>query len=271
MAWARVSSSAVAPVPVGAVIPFAGIAAPSDWLLCDGSAVSRTTYSTLFSSITLVRTFTTTNGSSVVGSGDTTSLAAGMFVEGTGIPSGATISSIGSSTGFALSSNATASGTVSLRFFAFGRGDGSATFHIPDFRGRVAMGSGTGAGSQNTSSPLSGSGLPSGGGSLTARVVGQWGGQENHTLSTSALPSHTHPITSDGSHIHTQYGRDYAWEGIAGRSDFAWGRSDAGGANMNTASAGAHAHGGATSSTGDGSSHNNAQPFTVAHYIIRAV
>lgn len=32
----------------GAVIPYAGSSAPSGWLLCDGSAVSRTTYATLF-------------------------------------------------------------------------------------------------------------------------------------------------------------------------------------------------------------------------------
>jgi microcystin-dependent protein len=34
--------------PVGIVEPFAGSAAPAGWLLCDGSAVSRTTYRMLF-------------------------------------------------------------------------------------------------------------------------------------------------------------------------------------------------------------------------------
>jgi microcystin-dependent protein len=33
---------------VGAIIPFAGTVAPDGWLLCDGSAVSRTTYERLF-------------------------------------------------------------------------------------------------------------------------------------------------------------------------------------------------------------------------------
>jgi microcystin-dependent protein len=36
------------PLPSGTVAPFAGATAPDGWLLCDGSAVSRTTYSTLF-------------------------------------------------------------------------------------------------------------------------------------------------------------------------------------------------------------------------------
>jgi microcystin-dependent protein len=35
--------------PTGSVVSFAGSASPTGWLLCDGSAVSRTTYSTLFS------------------------------------------------------------------------------------------------------------------------------------------------------------------------------------------------------------------------------
>ena len=35
----------------GMVVPFAGSTAPSGWLICDGSAISRTTYSSLFSVI----------------------------------------------------------------------------------------------------------------------------------------------------------------------------------------------------------------------------
>lgn len=39
------------PAPAGAMMPFAGAAAPSGWLLCYGQAVSRSTYSVLFSVI----------------------------------------------------------------------------------------------------------------------------------------------------------------------------------------------------------------------------
>lgn len=35
-------------VPTGAIMPYAGPAAPTDWLLCDGAAVSRTTYADLY-------------------------------------------------------------------------------------------------------------------------------------------------------------------------------------------------------------------------------
>ena len=38
-------------VPIGAVIDFGGSTMPAGWLLCDGSAISRTTYSDLFTAI----------------------------------------------------------------------------------------------------------------------------------------------------------------------------------------------------------------------------
>lgn len=44
--WATVVS-----VPTGSVIPYAGSSAPTDWLLCSGAAVSRTTYAALFAII----------------------------------------------------------------------------------------------------------------------------------------------------------------------------------------------------------------------------
>ena len=37
--------------PAGAILPYAGASAPSGYLLCDGSAVSRTTYAALFTVI----------------------------------------------------------------------------------------------------------------------------------------------------------------------------------------------------------------------------
>lgn len=37
--------------PVGVVLPYAATSAPSSWFICDGSAVSRATYSDLFTAI----------------------------------------------------------------------------------------------------------------------------------------------------------------------------------------------------------------------------
>jgi microcystin-dependent protein len=43
--------TAIQTIPPGAMMQFAGLVAPSGWLLCDGTAVSRTTYAALFTAI----------------------------------------------------------------------------------------------------------------------------------------------------------------------------------------------------------------------------
>jgi microcystin-dependent protein len=48
---ASTMTSASSGIPAGILVPFAGSTAPDGWLLCDGSAVSRTTYSSLFAVI----------------------------------------------------------------------------------------------------------------------------------------------------------------------------------------------------------------------------
>jgi microcystin-dependent protein len=97
-------------VPTGSLIMWPSNTIPSDWKLCDGAAISRVTYATLFSLL----------------------------------------------------------GT------AFGAGDGSTTFNLPDYRNRFPYGA-------------------------DAVVVGATGGST--TISTSNLPSHTHTfsVTSTGS------------------------------------------------------------------------
>ena len=45
---ASIIAAVAAMVPAGTVVPYAGSSAPSNWLLCYGQAVSRTTYASLF-------------------------------------------------------------------------------------------------------------------------------------------------------------------------------------------------------------------------------
>lgn len=85
--------------------------------LYDGAAWKLDTFSEISIELTDPQTGTTTNGSAVVtGLTDTSQLIVGMEVSGTGIPGGATISSINSATQVTLSANATASGTVPVTF-----------------------------------------------------------------------------------------------------------------------------------------------------------
>ncbi len=51
----------VGQLPAGVVLPYVGASAPAGWLLCDGAAVSRTTYSALFAVVGT--TFGSGNGS----------------------------------------------------------------------------------------------------------------------------------------------------------------------------------------------------------------
>lgn len=139
-------------LPPGSLMAYAASSAPTGWLLCDGSAVSRTTYATLYGVIgttwgtgdgsttfnvpdlrgqfvrgyddrdtstskdTTTFTGTTTNGSATISSISATITAylyAGMKISGTGIPAAATIATV-SSTSITISANATASGTVTI-------------------------------------------------------------------------------------------------------------------------------------------------------------
>lgn len=99
-------------IPAGTINPWAGddSSIPSGWLLCDGTAVSRTTYAGLFAAV----------------------------------------------------------GT------AFGVGDGSTTFNVPNLKGRVPVGRDS---SQSE---------------FNAR--GETGGAKTHTLTTAQMPTHSHTV-----------------------------------------------------------------------------
>lgn len=109
-------------VPSGSLVAYAGASAPTGWLLCDGSAVSRADYGNLFSAI----------------------------------------------------------GT------AYGSGDGTTTFNVPDLRGRTAVGKNAG----------------------TFATLGATGGAETVTLTgaQSGVPAHSHAAVSSsgssGAHSH---------------------------------------------------------------------
>ena len=72
----------------------------------------------------------------------------------------------------------------------YGDGNGSTTFSLPDYRGRVPVG-------------LASSG--------TFSTIGSVGGAETHTLTTGEMPSHTHTVTDTGhSHTATDPGHGHA-------------------------------------------------------------
>lgn len=169
--------SAIAVTPPGTVAAFAGdeIVVPAGWLLCNGQAVSRTTYAGLFA---------------VIG-------------------------------------------------IAFGSGDGSSTFNVPDFRGRVALGRDNMGGTPANRVTAA-----------QADVLGGTLGAETHALSAAEMPAHTHT-----------YNDRVVQNGTGG--------TDLGPANTNTTSVFTDIAGRITSSVGSGTPHNNLQPSLAMNVIIK--
>lgn len=80
---------------------------------------------------------------------------------------------------------------------AFGVGDGSTTFNIPDLRGRAAFGV------DNMGGSTAGR-ITAAGGNFDGTTIGNTGGLQNHTLTTTEIPSHTHSNSlSDSGHFHS--------------------------------------------------------------------
>lgn len=248
--------------PTGTINAYAGRTAPTNWLMCDGTNVSRTTYAALFAVIApTVGTFTVTIAAPAV-----VSLTAHGFLTGdqvylttTGaLPTGLTANTIyyvikidANSFNLAttlanaiaatkITTTGSQSGTHTAVACPFGLGDGSTTFGLPDMRGRVvagadAMGGATAASRMTLADATNGS----------YGTVGAAGGEQRHTLLIAELASHTHDT------------------GLKG----------AGGANTNahevfdgTANNGASR---ITAATGSDTPHNIIQPTIVANYIIK--
>ena len=167
-------------VPIGTILDFAAATAPTGYLVCDGSAVPRTTYAALFAVI----------------------------------------------------------GTT------WGSGDGSTTFNVPDFRGRTAIGSGTGTG-----------------GNATAHALASKGGDEK-------MQSHSHDASATTGWAFLGYKPE---SGVTGGYNL---QAHSSGSNRyaiaSTNSSGAFTNWSATQSTGSGGS-GNMQPFATVTKIIRAI
>lgn len=196
--------------PVGTILEYAGLTAPSGYGFCDGTAVSRTTYSTLFDAMSAAITGTTTSGSTnITAVSSTANLAVGMPLSGPGIPANATITVIGTGT-LTISPAATASGTgVAIRVCPHGVGDGSTTFNLPDHRVRQTVGVGTGkrlggndavaeASRQNNFSHSHGHGssgsATSAGTGVTASAA--TGGSHSHTTTVSTFSHNSQSNTT---------------------------------------------------------------------------
>lgn len=134
----------------------------------------------------------------------------------------------------AISSN---TALFSLLGTAYG-GDGRTTFGLPDLRGRVPISAGTGPG-------------------LSTYRLGERGGQETVTLTTTQIPSHNHVVYPGYSNAPVTSNPSGAYPGEFPAGNNFYGTTKSG--NMGASTVG---------NTGGSQWHTNLQPFLAINWII---
>jgi microcystin-dependent protein len=142
---------------------------------------------------------------------------------------------------------------------AYGAGDGSTTFNLPDKRGRVSAGA-DGMGGVNAGR-LSGATVNSVG-------IGGVGGTETHALTTNEIPAHTHANTlTDPGHQHSAF---IVSSGVGGTAQTTIGTGGAFSFDNKTANASTGISL-TNASQGGGAAHTNVQPTILCNYIMRII
>jgi len=191
-------------LPIGSIINFGGSTAPTSWLLCDGTAVSRNTYTSLFGVIGT--TYGAGDGTAVfitsgVSSGGATTYTLTMPSNNTNIAVGTPFIIAGSGqasfdgntfTAIAPTNTTTitfASSTLtSITSTTYVRKATATTFNLPNTAGRMVRGVGT----------ASWTGLGGGTADTTVVALGGTGGADGTKVSATNLPLHDHGIGIGG-------------------------------------------------------------------------
>jgi microcystin-dependent protein len=182
---------------VGTIVTWSGLVAPTHYVFTYGQELSRTTYSSLLSAITLTATASCASGSPILtGFSDTTQIPTGAAIEASCLPGGTTVISTTAST-ITVSNNANITVSPSVKIFPWGNGNGTSTFNVPDLRGRVLPGrdnmGGTNAARLTTA--LFGA---------TPDAIGATGGAQSKVLLGANLPAYT-PTGTIAMAAHTHF------------------------------------------------------------------
>jgi microcystin-dependent protein len=176
--------------PSGIVAAYTGVAAPVGWLLCFGQTISRSTYASLFSALTVQITGNTHASTTIDGITSTAGITAGMGISGTGVPSNTTVLTV-STNSITISTVATTTASTALVVAPYGVGDGTTTFGIPDLRGRTVIGADNmgGTAANRMTNPTAGAQ------GINGSSLGNFGGEQAHTQTVTELVTHTHTVT----------------------------------------------------------------------------
>lgn len=226
--------NAAAVTPVGGIIAYGGVTAPSGWALCNGyAAYTRTAQASLFAVIGQIYndSFTADSGTDFLTAtahpfsnddqvtlwSEDDDLPAGLddeityyIINKTADTFQLSLSQGGAAVNF--TDNGSGQMTVAL----------STTFQLPDLRGRSPLGAGQGSG-------------------LTDRAMGAMGGEEDHVLTVAELASHSHTVST-----YTVVGTNLVGSG--------------------TSTPGATPE---TGNTGSNNAHNTMHPYQATNFIIK--
>lgn len=148
--------------------------------------------------------------------------------------------------GWTLCEGAAISRSTNAALFAvigttYGAGDGTTTFNVPDFRGRVPVGF------DSTQTEFN--------------ARGNTGGEKTHVLTTAEMPSHTH---TQAAHSHNLGGNGALTDGSTGTLYSVQNGTFYGFRAQQPPAATA-----TNNNTGGGGAHNNLQPYLTIKYIIK--
>jgi microcystin-dependent protein len=173
-------------VPVGGLMPYAGASAPNGYLLCDGSAISRVTYKSLFDVIG--GTYGTGDGSTTFNLPDLRQrFPLGKAASGTGNTLGATGGEIDHTHAIGAHSH-----SVSINTSSDGSHNHSAS---------------TGGAGGHSHGGVTGTNTPTAGGDANHDgVITNFSASHSHSISAEGDHSHSVSVNSDGSHNHSVSG-----------------------------------------------------------------
>lgn len=232
-------------LPAGVIMQYGGAAAPTGWLLCDGSAIDRTTYSVLFTAIST--TYGTGNGTTTFNLPD---LRGRLPIgSGTGVTTEACTTQSGG--GLVVASNntkwITGMPVVFSNITTFTGISAGPTYYVIRSSSTLIKFATTLANAQNGTVDVTivgASGTATVTYTATARTLGELGGEEAHAMSSTELLSHTHAL-SNGASFWTN-------GGVSG--------ANSGGSPLASAT---------LNNTGGNAAMNIMQPFVVVNYIIK--
>jgi microcystin-dependent protein len=264
--------TAYAHTPTGMISAFAGANAPTGWLLCDGTAVSRTTYSSLFAVTST--TYGTGDGSTTfnlpdlrqrIPVGSSTPTSVGTVTMTIATPAVFTRTAHGLATGqivYFTTTGALPTGlTATFRYWVIALT--ANTFRLA-----------TSLSNANAGTAIATSGTQSGTHTLFSAdfELGASNGSAQHVLTTTEIPSHAHTATAaPDTHDHTFTYTDTAGN-VGDSSSPRWDSSNESAdatRTVNTLSDDSHTHTITVAANGGGLAHNNLQPYVALNYIIK--